>query len=100
MFSIKTRKEIVQVESRTHESALTKHLLERRHALLRVKDTAKADQLFSDFPRKAVVTGGGSSKSYRVRWEKMGTSRLAGSRYCFTVEESRLGGLLRRKVGA
>lgn len=86
-----TGKETVQVEGRTHESALVKYIMGRRRALLRVKDATRAGQLSLDLPRKAVVSGGGSSKSYRVKWEKVGRSKFAGSRYIFTVEESHLG---------
>jgi len=46
-------------------------------------------------PKKAQVSGGGASKTYRVKWEKVGgrRSRFPAARYVFSVEESRLGRL-------
>jgi hypothetical protein len=72
-----------------------KHLTERRRVLLRLKDTAQADELSSELPRKAVVSGGGSSKTYRVKWEKIRRSKFTGSRFVFSVEETGLRRFLR-----
>lgn len=86
---------VVDAEGRTHETAFVTYLTKQRQSLLRVRDSAKADRLFSDLPRKSVVSGNGASKSYRVTWEKVGTSRFAGSRYVFSVEESGPGAFVR-----
>jgi hypothetical protein len=94
-FLIRAGKANDRVQGSDHEAALTKHLMEQRWALLRVKDLAESEKLFSDLPKKAVVSGGGASKSYRVKWEKVGgrKSRFPGARFVFSVEESRLGRL-------
>jgi hypothetical protein len=96
-FEIKAGGVVTVSEGLTHESALTAHLMKRRRSLLAAKDPAKADQLFSSLPKKAVVSGGGASKAYRVKWEKVGGrgSRFPGARYVFSVEESCLGRLVR-----
>jgi hypothetical protein len=93
LYTIKLTDGTVQVEGRTHESALMKHLMSRRRSLFSIKDKAKADTIFAALPKKAVVTGGGTSKSYRITWEKLGKKTFPGARYVFSVEESRLGRL-------
>jgi hypothetical protein len=103
LFSIKTEKSTARVEGQTHEGALAKHLTERRCALLRLKDSAQVDELFSQLPRKAVVTRGGSSKFYKVKWEEIGKLKFPGSCYVFSVKESGLGrfiGALRRGLNS
>ena len=101
LFTIKMTDGTVQVEGRTHESALMKHLMSRRRSLLSTKDKAKADTIFAALPRKAVVTGEGTSKSYRITWERLGRKTFPGARYAFSVEDSGLRRLLGRlKVGA
>jgi hypothetical protein len=94
-FEIKAGEIVIVSEGLTHESALTAYLMKRRRSLLSARDPAKADQLFSSLPRKAMVSGVGTSKAYRVKWEKVGgrKSRFPGARYVFSVEESRLGRL-------
>jgi hypothetical protein len=94
-FSIRMGREVVNGGAQTHEGALVKYLTSRRRALLRARDGAEANMLFSELPKKALVSGGGSSKSYRVKWEKMGgrKSRFPGARFVFSVEESGLGRL-------
>ena len=59
-----------------------------------MKDKNRVRELFSEMPRKAVVSGGGSSKSYRIKWEEVGKTRFQGGRFVFRVEESGLGRLL------
>jgi hypothetical protein len=95
LFSIKAGKEAIKAEGLTHESTLTAYLMKRRRSLISARDPAKADQLFSDLPKKAIVSGGGASKAYRVKWEKVGgrKSRFPGARFVFSVEESGLGRL-------
>ena len=94
LFTIKLKDGTVQVEGRTHESALVKHLMSRRRSLLSTKDAARADERFASFPKKAIVTGGDTSKSYRITWEKLGKKTFPGARYAFSVEESGLGRFL------
>ena len=95
LFKIKLGDETVQLESRTHESALVKHLMSRRRSLLSTKDQAVADSLFAALPKKAVVTSGGTSKSYRIAWEKLGKKTFPGASCAFSVEESGLDRLVR-----
>jgi hypothetical protein len=92
-FSIRTGKEAANAEARSHEAALVKYLTARRRALLRVENP---DKPFSELPKRAMVSGGGVSKSYRVKWEKVGRrkSRFPGARFVFSVEESGLRRLL------
>ena len=94
LFTIKLTDGTVQVEGRTHESALMKHLMSRRRSLLSAGDPARAYGLFAALPRKAVVIGGGTSKSYKITWEKVGEKTFPGARYAFSVEESGLRRLL------
>jgi hypothetical protein len=82
--SIKAGKETIKAEGLAHESALTACLMKRRRSLLSSRDPAKADQLFSNLPKKAVVSGGDASKSYRVGG---GRSRFPGAR-CVTPSGS------------
>jgi hypothetical protein len=98
LFTIKLEDATVNAEGLTHESALTAYLMKRRRSLLFTRDPARADQLFSSLPVKAIVSGGGTSKAYRVKWEKVGgrRSRFSEARYVFSVEESGLGRLLGR----
>ena len=35
-------------------------------------DPTRADVLFASLSRKAVVTGGGAARSYKITWEKLG----------------------------
>jgi len=95
-FEIKVGGAVIVSEGLTHESALTAYLMKRRRSLLSTRDPTRASRLFSDLPKKAIVSGGGTSKAYRVKWEKMGgrRSRFPGARYVFSVEESHLGRLL------
>lgn len=96
LFTIKLGDETTQAVGFTHESALTAYLLRRRRSLLSARDPLKADKLFAILPKKAVVSGGGTSKSYRVKWERVGgrKSRFPGARFVFSVERSRLGHLV------
>ncbi len=95
LFSIKAGKDTIQAEGLTHESALTAYLMKRRRPLISTRNPANADLLFSDLPKKAMVSGGGASKAYKIKWEKVGgkRSRFPGARYVFSVDESRLGRL-------
>jgi len=94
LFTIKLAGETVQVEGRTHESALMKYLMSKRHPLLSARDPARADALFASLPKKAVVNGAGFSRSYKITWEKLGKKTFPGARYAFSVEESGLGRFL------
>jgi hypothetical protein len=94
-FEIKAGGAVIVSEGLTHESALTAYLMKRRRSLLSTRDPAKAEWFFSDLPKKAMVSGGGASKAYKVKWEKVGgrKSRFPGARFVFSVEESGLGRL-------
>lgn len=89
-FTVKAGKTTVRVESPDHESALVKCLMDRRRAVLGMRDNTMAAFLFSELPKKAVVSGGGTSKTYRVKWEKVGKTKFPGSRCVFSIEESGL----------
>lgn len=78
----------MNAKGETHEGALVKYLMARRRALLRAENP---DKPFPELPKWAVVLGSGVSKSYKVRWEKVGKSKFPGSRFVFSAEESRLG---------
>ncbi len=100
-FTVKAGKTMVRIESPDQESTLLKCLMDRRRAVLGMRDNTRASVLFSEPPKKAVVSGDGSSKTYRVRWEKAGKTKFPGSRHGFSIEESALRSILGRlKVGA
>ena len=92
LFTVELGDETIQAEGFSHESALTAYLMKRRRTLLSARDPLKVDKLFETLPKKAVVSGGGISKSYRVKWEKVGgrKSTFPGTRYVFSVEDPRL----------
>lgn len=65
-----------------------------------MKDAAEADALFSALPRKAKVSGEGANQVLQGEVRESGQDEVAEVPLVFSVEETRLVGLVKRKVGA
>jgi hypothetical protein len=87
-FVIDTGSEQIQVEGYEHKSVATKYLMKRRRSLLVTKDKEKVERLFQDLPRSITVRGGQKDKTFRVNWERVGTTEFEGARFTFTLEEA------------
>ncbi len=87
-FTIDTGKEKLEVEGHEHKNVAVKYLMKRRRSLLSTKDPAKVETLFSDLPSHVAVTGKQLTKSYDVKWEKVGSEEFAGARFTFTITEA------------
>ncbi len=84
---IDTGREEIPVEGYEHKSVATKYLMKRRRSLLGTKDPAKVDRLFEDLPRQVTVKGQQINKTFKVNWERVGTTEFEGARFVFTLEE-------------
>jgi hypothetical protein len=71
LFTVKMADGTIQAEGLTHGSALAKYLTSSR-TLFSARDPTRVDDLFASLPKKAVVRGGGNSKSHEITWEKLG----------------------------
>ncbi len=85
-FVIDTGKEEVPIEGYEHKSVATKYLMKRRRSLLVTKDKEKVDRLFDELPREVTVKGQQLDKTFKVNWERVGTTEFEGARFVFTLE--------------
>ncbi len=58
----------------------------RRRSLLSTKDKEKVEKLFNTLPRQIIVKGKQLETTFKVNWERVGTSEFEGSRFTFTLE--------------
>lgn len=58
----------------------------RRRSLLSTKDKEKVEKLFNTLPRQIIVKGKQLETTFKVNWERIGTSEFEGSRFTFTLE--------------
>jgi len=65
----------------------TKYFMKRRRSLLVTKDKQKVEQLFKSLPSKVIVKGKQVSKTFKVNWERVGTTEFEGARFTFTFEQ-------------
>tara|TARA_B100000315_G_C14293704_1_gene458578 strand:- start:188 stop:475 length:288 start_codon:yes stop_codon:yes gene_type:complete len=86
-FTLDIGSEQLVVEGHEHKNVVVKYLMKRRRSALMTRDPEKVQKLFLSFPRKIIVDGKRLSKSYEVKWEKLGTGELEGSRFTFNVSE-------------
>jgi len=86
-FTIDTGKEKVEVEGHAHRNVAVKYLMKRRRSLLFTKDKAKVEKLYEEVPRTISIIGAQVTKSYEVKWERVGTEEFTGVRFPFTLVE-------------
>jgi len=51
------------------------------------RDKDKVEKLFQDVPKIISIIGGHLNKSYKINWEREGTTEFEGSRFVFTLTE-------------
>ena len=86
-FMIDTGEEKIPVEGHQHRNVALKYLMKRRRSLLMTRDTHKVEKLFEELPQKIRIGGKQVTKTYEVKWEKVGTEEFVGARYTFTINE-------------
>ena len=79
--------EKVEVEGYEPRKALIKYLMKRRRSLLFTRDPAKVEMMFQKMPTHADVTSPKTSKSFNIKWEKVGSGEFQGARFTFELEE-------------
>lgn len=87
-FVIDIGSEQIPVEGYEHKSVAIKYLMKRRRSLLVTKDKEKVERLFQDLPRQVTVKGGQLDKTFKVNWERVGTTEFEGARFTFTLDEA------------
>jgi hypothetical protein len=70
-----------------HKNVAVKYLMKRRRSVLMTKENQKVEKLFTDLPRTISIVGKNITHTYRVHWEREGTTDFEGSRFVFTMEE-------------
>ena len=86
-FTIDLGNEKIEVEGHQHKNVAIKYLMKRRRSLLMTRDKDKVEQLFQSVPKTISIVGGHLTKSYKVNWEREGTTEFEGSRFVFTLTE-------------
>jgi len=61
--------------------------MKRRRSVLMTKDNQKVEKLFADLPRTISIVGKNITHTYKVNWEREGTTDFEGSRFVFTMDE-------------
>jgi hypothetical protein len=89
-FVIDLGSEQIPVDGYEHKSVAVKYLMKRRRSLLVTKDKDKVEKLFQDLPTIVTVKGSQLAKTFKVNWERVGTTDFEGARFVFTLEESPL----------
>lgn len=77
----------MNIQGYEHKSVATKYLMKRRRSLLVTKDKEKVERLFGELPRQISVIGKQLNKTFKINWEKVGTTEFEGARFVFTLEE-------------
>ena len=86
-FTIDIGNEKIEVEGHQHKNVAIKYLMKRRRSLLMTRDKDKVEKLFHDVPKTISIVGSHLTKSYKVNWEREGTTEFEGSRFVFTLTE-------------
>ncbi len=86
-FTIDLGNEKIEVEGHQHKNVAIKYLMKRRRSLLMTRDKQKVEKMFESVPKEIFIIGGHLTKSYRVNWEREGTTEFEGSRFVFTLTE-------------
>ncbi|MBI4257732.1 MAG: hypothetical protein HY619_02140 [Thaumarchaeota archaeon] len=87
-FTVNTGTETFELEGHEPRATIVKYLMKRRRSLLMTKDPAKVETLFSALPQTIEIKGTKSNRSYKVKWERVGTGEFVGARFTFTLEEA------------
>jgi len=86
-FTIDLGNEKIEVEGHLHKNVAIKYLMKRRRSLIMTRDKAKVERLYESVPKGISIIGGHLTKSYKVNWEREGTTEFEGSRFVFTLTE-------------
>ena len=86
-FTVLAGDDKLQTLGHLHRNVAVKYLMERRRSLLMTKDNQKVEKLFADLPRTISIVGKNITHTYRVNWERQGTTDFEGSRFVFTMNE-------------
>ena len=86
-FTIDLGNEKIEVEGHQHKNVAIKYLMKRRRSLLMTRDKEKVERLYESVPKIISIIGGHLTKSYKVNWEREGTTEFEGSRFVFTLTE-------------
>ena len=86
-FTIDLGNEKIEVEGHQHKNVAIKYLMKRRRSLLMTRDKEKVEQLYENMPKVISIIGGHLTKSYKINWEREGTTEFEGSRFVFTLAE-------------
>ena len=86
-FIIDTGENEIPVEGHEHRNVAVKYLMKRRRTLLSTRDSQKIEILFDKLPRELTIIGKLVSRTYYIKWEKVGTEEFTGSRFTFTINE-------------
>jgi len=88
-FIIDDGREKIPVEGYEHKNVAVKYLMKRRRSLLMTKDPKKVEELFAQLPLKIKIIGKQVTKTYDIKWERIGTEEFSGARFVFTIQESK-----------
>jgi len=77
----------IEVEGHQHKNVAIKYLMKQRRSLLMTRDKDKVEKLFKSLPRTISIVGSHLIKSYKINWEREGTTEFEGSRFVFTLTE-------------
>lgn len=86
-FTIDIGKEKILVEGHQPKNVAIKYLMKRRRSLLLTRDKKKVEKMYRDRPTKIAVSGARLTKTYLIKWERVGTGEFQGSRFTFELEE-------------
>ncbi|MDE1826645.1 MAG: hypothetical protein KGH99_04490 [Thaumarchaeota archaeon] len=86
-FVIDLGSEKIEVEGHQHKNVAIKYLMKRRRSLLMTRDKVKVEKLYEAVPKTISIVGGHVTKTYKVNWEREGTTEFEGSRFVFTLAE-------------
>ena len=86
-FTIDLGNEKIEVEGHQHKNVEIKYLMKRRRSLLMTRDKEKAEKLFEAVPKTISIVGSHLIKSYKINWEREGTTEFEGSRFVFTLTD-------------
>jgi hypothetical protein len=86
-FTIDLGNEKIEVEGHQHNNVAIKYLMKRRRSLLMTRDKDKVEKLYAAVPQTIVIVGGHTTKTYKINWEREGTTEFEGSRFVFTLTE-------------
>lgn len=86
-FTIVIGAERIPVEGHQPKNVAIKYLMKRRRSLLLTRDKKKVEKMFRDRPTRISIDGARLSKTYRIKWERIGTGEFEGSRFTFELEE-------------